>query len=1212
MAGELIFEQIGCADCHRPAYTTANSPGLESALRGVAIRPYSDFLLHEMPNVPDGVSAGNAGGQHFRTPPLWGLRYRPKLMHDGSVSAFNFDAGVRTAISRHGPEGEGAASAAAFAALGASAQESVVRFLRSLGRQDFDFDDDGDVDIQDYQGLLNCVGEEVSAEDPCAVADLDLDGMISQAEIDVLADHLGVDAGDCNHDGIPDADQIASGDSFDLNGNDVPDECEDVGCGQRLHRVAVSGGTIPDQGERVFEVELPDLGEIQELRLHLRNFHHPWAEQLLITLERDRPGEVLQASVAELCGVDWDFIGDYEFRDDASGSRTICTTVSAGTIPEGEYVPVNSGGTPTFMDAFQGRTSGGTWRLSIIDTASDSFTAELGSAFIDIVVSGAVTDCDGDGTPDSCEFDSDGDGVVDDCDECPDDPAKSVAGECGCGTAEIDSDSDGVADCIDGCPFDPLKIDPGTCGCGVSDLDGDGDGVPDCIDGCPDDPNKSSPGACGCGVADTDSDGDGTPDCGDSTDCNDNGIDDAIEIADGMVEDCNFDGIPDECSAPGQIAVFGEDSHGETSPPEFLPPCIDVACGGDFVAALTVDGRVVCWGLNVDGQCDVPSDLPRIVDVTCGAGHTMALDEFGTVHVWGRNNYGQSDVPADLGPCKSIAGGRFHSAVVQLDGTVRCWGRDQYGESSPPVDLAEVDSIAAGDYHTIALLSTGEVVVWGRNGDGQSDVPTGLANIARVAGGSFHTLALKIDGTIVGWGRNDLGQLNVPAGLVASEIDAGQYCSVAIDLDGALWAWGDLTSGKGNPPANVGSLRMVETNGTHTAVLTAGNPSPDSDGDGVPDCSDGCPEDPEKTEPGVCGCGTPDSDENGDGVPDCQGGSVVTVPDDYATIAEAIQYVDDGFTIRLMPGVYTEAVDFLGKAISIEGDPDDPTLTVLDGSTLDGPIVRADSGETGAALRGVTLQNGTEGQQVPGEDPAQDPQTRCGGGLYAWEAAITIEDCIFESNHATLGGGVFCRKGSVEIRRCSFRSNSCSGYGGGLTLSRCEGARVEGCIFTDNSAGEGGGGFHAYGGSPVLFNCLFEQNFSSSVGGGLSWEPASQGPALLESSTVIENASEIAGGGIATLYGASSPINLLDSTVCSNRPDQITGGYVDLGGNDICDCIVDLNGDRVVNGTDLGLWLVYSGDSCEDGLECPGDFDGDGQVGGGDLGLLLSLWGLCD
>ena len=46
-------------------------------------------------------------------------------------------------------------------------------------------------------------------------------------------------------------------------------------------------------------------------------------------------------------------------------------------------------------------------------------------------------------------------------------------------------------------------------------------------------------------------------------------------------------------------------------------------------------------------------------------------------------------------------------------------------------------------------------------------------------------------------------------------------------------------------------------------------PCLDSDGDGVSDCVDNCPDDPNKSEPGNCGCGVPETDVFGD--LDCDG-----------------------------------------------------------------------------------------------------------------------------------------------------------------------------------------------------------------------------------------------------------------------------------------------------------------------------------------------------
>jgi hypothetical protein len=59
---------------------------------------------------------------------------------------------------------------------------------------------------------------------------------------------------------------------------------------------------------------------------------------------------------------------------------------------------------------------------------------------------------------------------------------------------------------------------------------------------------------------------------------------------------------------------------------------------------------------------------------------------------------------------------------------------------------------------------------------------------------------------------------------------------------------------------------------------------PDTDGDGVNDCLDGCPNDPNKTAPGICGCGVPETDSDGDGTPNCIDGC----PNDPLKIAAGV------------------------------------------------------------------------------------------------------------------------------------------------------------------------------------------------------------------------------------------------------------------------------------------------------------------------------------
>jgi CxxC motif-containing protein (DUF1111 family) len=136
IVGEALFNGIGCATCHTPTIRTAR-PGtringgafmVPPALGNKLIHPYSDFLGHDIgtsdgiPILPGAEFAGTA--KLMRTAPLWALRTRNRLMHDG----LSFTK--QEAIARHTGQAEPVTQR--YDALPAADQRKLLAFLDSL------------------------------------------------------------------------------------------------------------------------------------------------------------------------------------------------------------------------------------------------------------------------------------------------------------------------------------------------------------------------------------------------------------------------------------------------------------------------------------------------------------------------------------------------------------------------------------------------------------------------------------------------------------------------------------------------------------------------------------------------------------------------------------------------------------------------------------------------------------------------------------------------------------------------------------------------------------------------------------------------------------------------------------------------------------------------------------------------------------------------
>src|SRR5581483_30420 len=120
--GRDVFDRIGCADCHLP--TLRSGPSEIAALANREFAPYSDFLLHDMGSLGDGIDQGDAKGREMRTAPLWGLHAISRFLHDGRAAT------VEDAILAH--DGQARTSRDRYRTLGREERTRLLDFLKSL------------------------------------------------------------------------------------------------------------------------------------------------------------------------------------------------------------------------------------------------------------------------------------------------------------------------------------------------------------------------------------------------------------------------------------------------------------------------------------------------------------------------------------------------------------------------------------------------------------------------------------------------------------------------------------------------------------------------------------------------------------------------------------------------------------------------------------------------------------------------------------------------------------------------------------------------------------------------------------------------------------------------------------------------------------------------------------------------------------------------
>ena len=240
----------------------------------------------------------------------------------------------------------------------------------------------------------------------------------------------------------------------------------------------------------------------------------------------------------------------------------------------------------------------------------------------------------------------------------------------------------------------------------------------------------------------------------------------------------------------------------------------------------------------------------------------------------------------------------------------------------------------------------------------------------------------------------------------------------------------------------------------------------------------------------------------------------IYVPDDHSTIQDAIAASANGDRIIVRPGTYTENIDFLGKAITVESEWG-PHVTTIDGSQAGSVVTFDNAGSGPAVLRGFTITNGTCGIYCFVSSPSiignviWDNAPGRGIECFIYSSPIVQQNSITEND----GGGISCFYlcdpsivGNVISR------NSAETEGGGIYAYDLSSPQIIGNTITENTAGDRGGGLHFSNdsGGNITGN-LIADNWAPR--GGAIYIDWKSGPCVY-SSTITGNHANIAGGGI--------------------------------------------------------------------------------------------------
>ncbi|MCH7685659.1 MAG: hypothetical protein IH899_03085 [Planctomycetes bacterium] len=273
------------------------------------------------------------------------------------------------------------------------------------------------------------------------------------------------------------------------------------------------------------------------------------------------------------------------------------------------------------------------------------------------------------------------------------------------------------------------------------------------------------------------------------------------------------------------------------------------------------------------------------------------------------------------------------------------------------------------------------------------------------------------------------------------------------------------------------------------------------------------------------------------------------VPKQYATIQACIDAAAKGDECVVAPGTYNEAIDFLGKAITLRSSHG-ADVTIIDGGGVTHVVQCVNAEDPDTVFDGFTITGGNANGSF---------LDAFGGGMLNIDSSPTVTDCTFSGNMAKRGGGMYNTDGSSPtVTDCTFSGNTATDWGGAMFNFR-SGSTVSHCTFSENNA-QDGGGMYNYESSPAVTGCMFSGNTARQGGGMYNLDHS---PTVTDC-TFSENEAAVDGGGMYNTGGGGATV--INCTFIANTAGYLGGGMFNIyGGNPtVTNCT--FSGNRAASG----------------------------------------------